>query len=144
MSTAASGAEAAGFGLRLIEAYCGPSPYADEPCVVVALEIPLDMDIASHREARCARIAEACAAWFTPPVSPERANDAEAIATFLASLSLALLNKEGGMLHTANAWRQDGELRLCVGFRVAPVTMAAIGLSAEILANIDTVPPAAM
>lgn len=140
MSTAASGAEAAGFGLRLVEACCGPSPYADEPCVVAALDIP--RDIASGREARCAHVAEACAAWFTPPVAPKGTDDAEAIACFLASLSLALLNKEGGMLHSASAWRQDGELRLCVGSHVVPVTMAAIGLAAEILAGIGTLPAA--
>lgn len=138
MSTPASEAEAAGLGPRLLHAYSGPNPYADEPCVVAALNIPSGIE--SEGRDKRARIADACSRWFAPP--PQDADGDEATAAFLASLSLALLNREGGMLRTARGWRENGEPRLCVGSHVVPVTMAAIRLSTEILTHIDTATPA--
>ena len=113
MSTPASEAEAAGLGLRLLHAYSGPNPYADEPCVVAALNIPSGIE--SEGRDKRARIADACSRWFAPP--PQDADGDEATAAFLASLSLALLNREGGRLRTARGGRTAS--RACASGRTS-------------------------
>lgn len=139
----ASGSEAGRIALRHLKTYRGPSPWGDEPVIVAVMEP--DRQALAEGPGRCARIAQACATWFSPPDTARQSpNQGEEIAAFLAAWGLALLNKGGAFLHHARALRADERLHICLGYHREELTIAAMQLATELFAQIDTASPAAI
>ena len=133
----ASSPEDAPVAARLVKAYCGPSPYSKAPCVVAALSF--EPAVLAEAIGRCNRMAEACRPWFEPPqLAWQTASLEQDLAAFVAAWSLAILNKGGGLLQSAYAFRENGCACACVDHHNEQVTFAAIQLSMTLLEQIDT------
>ncbi len=129
----ASPPDAGGVALTLLGAYRGPSPWSDEPAVLAAIDIgagPL-----AGGTARCARLA-GVGGIDAPPLDGT-SDTALEVAAFLAQWSLALLNREGGCLQTARAFREGPQLRICLGCHHERASLAALGLAADLLRRAD-------
>lgn len=91
---------------------------------------------------RCARMAAASEAHFTPP---ERLpQDAAGIAGFLAQWALALLNHGGGLLREARGWAEQDELHFALGYHNPRLSLAALELAVRLFATIDRASTATM
>lgn len=124
--------------MRLIwrHTYSGPNPWADEAAVVADLE--LSADEGGAMSALCAPfvghfsewMAPGGAAWLGEGVSP-----ATRVAGVLGQWSLAVLNEVRGDLRVCGAVATPGGARLWLGWHVAELSRAVLGLALKTLAR---------
>lgn len=106
--------------------YFGPSLYADEPVVVVALAESTPPPVA------LGRLAAASVEWFRPPALV--ADDPVlAAAEFLAAWALALLNRTEPLLVAAGARRTSEGVHIWLGYHHPKASVHALALGAQLL-----------
>ncbi len=123
--------------LRYLATYFGPNPYGSDPVVVASLHIFAGFTAGAAD--KMIRVGQACAAWFTPPAT-EGPVDEAAIGRFVAHWALAALNEFGGGLTSALVIRATGEIQVALGFYHPKLSLDALALGAQLLAEVDRLP----
>lgn len=119
--------------LRHLLTFYGPNPFAPEPVVVAAIDLPFaDSDNAALLRQGCITLRDVFPDWISRAPSPA-SSVGECVGETLVQWALGALNEVRGFLHeSGSAPSPDGAL-LWIGFHQPEVSMLALKLALDLL-----------
>lgn len=123
--------------LKKQNVYWGPSPFSQEPAVVLALSVP--PEAVDQITTRIAYLSDLTQSWFD--WRSEEASGIRRIAQFVTQWSAALLNEMSGNIKCKFSEPEGHEILLVVGFHHPRVSMRAVELCCRLLIAVEQPTP---